>query len=254
MTTTKNATLTVNLIEIKWALDENTTLLDQEPEMLILRQPCSYDRDMRSEVDPEATVAALKTVGGCSDEQARQQAASLIARFIAWQEGNYTFVGCIATAYAVVADEDGDEITRIEVASDSVWGIEQDCGEYGPEVEKEQVSILLYSVREAGYDVTDAEWAAVPRKEADDSYSTYPSVTDKETPLDPLTAPEGYTARYAYDYHDVIVEVTCDDCGEVVNSDDYEDMEPHGAWCDKGSEEADDPHAADFLTTKEYGL
>ena len=248
MTTTKNATLTVNLIETNWELDTDTTLMDQEPEMLILRQPCSYDRYMTNEVDPEATIAALIEIGGCTEEQARQQAANLIHRFIQWQTGSYTFLGCTATAYAVLTDEHEDEIGKIEVASTSVWGVEQDCGDYGPEVEKEQISELLDYVQQAGYDLTAEEWAAIPREEAKDSYSTYPLITTNTTPLPALDAHEGYTSRYIYDGQTVIVSTTCDECDALLGN-------AHESWCDaeEGGEDQD-ALAEEFLITKSYGL
>lgn len=256
MPASKTVTLTINLIETKWEYDADHTLEDQEPECMILRKPCSYSREYAQEVDPEATVAALMEIGGCTEEQARQQAASIIDRFIEWQKGNYIFLGCIATAYAVITDREGNETDKIEVASESVWGIEQDCGDYAKEVEGDLISQLLSACQKCGYELTEEEWDAVPREEARDSYSTYPETTASTRPLDPLFVYSGYNSTYAYDGESVIVQVTCNECGASRG-------DSHESWCEfhpDNSEDQDedqdqeDELAADFLTTKEYGL
>lgn len=228
MSLTKTTELKLTKIVVKWELDEDCDMMDRDPDCLILRTPCSYDRNLRHEVDPGATVDALVNVAGCPKDEALAQAARMIDTFQDWQEGRYYYLGCIVKA---IAEMDGEEV---EVGTDSLWGIEMDCGAYAEEVRSEMMGQLFDTVVKAGYEVTQEEFDALPVEDAENTYTPGPEHTSYARPLDPLpTLPGGYTAKYVYDWKTVEVEITCDECGAEVTVEDIKkgNVNLHESYC-----------------------
>jgi len=202
-------TLKLRRVTVKWDSDSDTTLIDSD-DCVVYTQPCSYNSNMTHEVDINATVAALKDVGGCDDLQARTQSARAIETFKAWQEGTWNYVGCTVAAFA---STDSDLEGLQEVASDSIWGIEQDCkGAYSAKSIADLRVNVRHSLNEQGYDV--ALFDALQMTEGQgDGYITTPQ-TATVTPLPELPTADGFTFRYAYEGDGITVIAVCDSCDE----------------------------------------
>ena len=93
-----------------------------------------------------------------------------------------------------------------------------------------------------GFEISDADWNALPREQADDSYYSSPD-TDPGEGVKPLPAlPEkSDDFEFAYAYEDsgygsyseaLIVEATCNYCGQTMCIESIENPENHDRDCE----------------------
>lgn len=215
------ATETVTKLVISWLRDDSQEIQHLDYEMVL-------DTSGRStRLDVQATYENLIKNVGCTPEQARQQTAGQIERVDAWAQDKWTYVGCMVQAFSEVFDGEVS-VSLSEAASDSLWGIESF---WDAASRKETVKELEASVRDQiasfGFDISDEEWAVLPREDGPQSYYGTPDTDPGEnaTPLPELPeSTDDFTYTYAlqtegygsYDEY-VVINATCLYCGEEMH-------------------------------------